>query len=879
MAELRRPPARSAAEVLGEAQSHTPGAHALAALLPQAARIERPLLRALRLQERLRAADEAELWSSPLVEVRGADGLLLRADVAELLRQRARVALQQGGEGAQRLHRAHGLLLQHHAAAPPLVRLEEEVAWLAMAAADPAQDIQARLNVALAALVRDGRVGVARWAARAVPRLPAVARATRAAWLLSVAAADRVPAAAHALGVPVPPGAGALDLATLAPYLGVAPLGVRRIGDRLELGAVGPGGVAIEVPASQPRFVRVSFGASGSSEAAVAAGALQTLDVGWSDAVSLHAVDGRTWSVPVLGEAENKALKGVLLRVMAIDAQAGSTYRMGTALDADTVLTVPPKAGSTEVAVLSSSSTTRLDPVPHPAVPAGLVLSRHAEVDGVALPVAEAVPQGARVVSYGVDADNRLHPIVGTWDGLDEGVAVVSVRTQAPPEGCLGAPMVVEGRLAGVVVQAVAGGQGSTVASSAAVGAEAPSLQLRVARITPALSAALTATSAAPAEGAVDVELLPAAQGQSVLLSWGPPQDRHHLLFDGGPRATARRIVPRIRQVTGGRLDLVVVSHPDADRVEGVTALLEAGIEVREAWFNGPAQLAGSFAAVASPTVVVDRLLQRLQERGVPVNRAFAGGPAMATAQGPLPTLLLPGGAKLTLAGPTTERLAALASHWQRAAARRSVDAGSAVAPPSARAVEDPSGDKAAVPGDADLYAGAEPGDGEGGPVPDPLRPYGRDRSVANGASLVLLFEHAGQRVLLPGDSWAEPLVDAVRRLAAEQDRSMLFVDLFVLPHGGSRGNVRPELFDVLEAATVAICTDGGRYRHPDAETMLLLAERGHGAPVVFNHRSPHLLTWADGKVRGLPLHTRYPDNDEGIVISLQPGPPRSSLA
>jgi len=45
-----------------------------------------------------------------------------------------------------------------------------------MTVAQPAAAIERRLQVALAALVRDGRVGVARWAARALPRLPEVVR-------------------------------------------------------------------------------------------------------------------------------------------------------------------------------------------------------------------------------------------------------------------------------------------------------------------------------------------------------------------------------------------------------------------------------------------------------------------------------------------------------------------------------------------------------------------------------------------------------------------------------------------------------------------------------------------------------------------------------
>jgi beta-lactamase superfamily II metal-dependent hydrolase len=507
------------------------------------------------------------------------------------------------------------------------------------------------------------------------------------------------------------------------------------------------------------------------------------------------------------------------------------------------------------------------------AVPPPLVLAKSPRLDVVPLPLAGAVAEGSRVVSCGIDADGKVHPVVGVWHQDEPGHATVEARTQAPVEGCVGAPVICEGRLAGVVTEGAAN-------------------VLQVVPVSPELMRLAADSPDTPSPGPVDVELLPAAQGQAVLLSWGPPRDRHHLLVDGGPRATARRIVARIRQATGGRLDLVVVSHADADRVEGVTALLEAGIEVHDLWFNGPAQLEGGRSDLPAPSVAVERLLQRLRERGVPINQAFSGGPAVAHADSELPRVRLPGGASLVLAGPTPARLAALASQWQRTAQRRA--AGEADRPPapaegSARAdaaVDDVADDTAAAP--TPLPAASPPRSaGEAtvgstvasGVSAPPKRPLGGDRGIHNGASIVLLFEHANERVLLPGDSWADPLVEAVRRLAQAQGRSMLHVDLFVLPHGGSRGNVKPELFDVLEPGSIAICTDGSRYGHPDPETMELLAGRAHGAAMVFNHRSDPLRAWADQRFQGLPLRTRFPDNDEGIVISLQPGPPRSSLA
>ena len=230
MAELRTP--RSAAQRVAAAERALPGALELAALVPQAARIERRLLRALRLYllPHRHAADEADLWTSDLVELRALDGLVLRTDVQEVLRQRGRDLLQQraprgaAAPRAARLHRAHQLLLQHHANLPPLVQLEEELAWLAMVEPAPDEIVERRLETALAALVRERRVGVARWAARALPRLPPAALGTRTAWLLAVASSQQLPPGAG-VTLAAPARVAVVDLQALAPQLGETALG------------------------------------------------------------------------------------------------------------------------------------------------------------------------------------------------------------------------------------------------------------------------------------------------------------------------------------------------------------------------------------------------------------------------------------------------------------------------------------------------------------------------------------------------------------------------------------------------------------------------------------------------------------------------------
>ena len=112
-----------------------------------------------------------------------------------------------------------------------------------------------------------------RWAANAWPRLPQAARDTTAGWLLGQASG-----AGPLRVTTAPDGIGNLDIAALAGTR--VPLGVRRDGAVLELGAVsGPGAAVIDVLDTEPRLVDVLHD-DRRETVAVQSGALVRIEVG-----------------------------------------------------------------------------------------------------------------------------------------------------------------------------------------------------------------------------------------------------------------------------------------------------------------------------------------------------------------------------------------------------------------------------------------------------------------------------------------------------------------------------------------------------------------------------------------------------------------------
>ena len=110
--------------------------------------------------------------------------------------------------------------------------------------------------MALAAVVNEGRTALAPWAGEALPRLPEIARVQPSAWYLEQEAHAELPPL-RALGTAPPDEVDQGLLARLARPARRAALGVLRVGDRVYLGAVGPSGQSIAVPATDPRIVEV----------------------------------------------------------------------------------------------------------------------------------------------------------------------------------------------------------------------------------------------------------------------------------------------------------------------------------------------------------------------------------------------------------------------------------------------------------------------------------------------------------------------------------------------------------------------------------------------------------------------------------------------
>jgi DivIVA domain-containing protein len=239
----------------------SPGTERLAVALSVAARIEPQLIRAVRLEilPGLDVGHESELWFSGWV-ARGPESISLRNDLLPGLRDLLTVLLA-NAEPDDPILRLGDIVADLHTGLPAALRIEEEINWLSVVRTPGCREaMDESLESALRAIVDDGRDGIADWYAGAVERLPAEARATKAAWLLAAVAGRRYPHLLPSAGQ-APEELATHDLARIGGVLDGAVLGLAWDGDYLVIAGDGQGGqVGIPVPDTSPRLVDVIVG-------------------------------------------------------------------------------------------------------------------------------------------------------------------------------------------------------------------------------------------------------------------------------------------------------------------------------------------------------------------------------------------------------------------------------------------------------------------------------------------------------------------------------------------------------------------------------------------------------------------------------------------
>lgn len=362
------------------------------------------------------------------------------------------------------------------------------------------------------------------------------------------------------------------------------------------------------------------------------------------------------------------------------------------------------------------------------------------------------------------------------------------------------------------------------------------------------------------------IEMLPAGHGDCLWVEYGEGGKQYRLLIDGGLSPTYEVLRDRVGGLPAGarHFELLVVTHIDADHIEGAIRLLGSaeslGATFGDIWFNGWKHLPGSH--VSDEDYLSGRhgefLSALIEAKRLPWNRAFGGDAVAVPDTGSLPQIELPGGLQLTLLSPTPACLDKLRPKWDREVRKAGLDRNSVEEVQAALAAA------RGLRGDDELLT---------------YRPLNIDRlsqsaftqdtAEANGSSIAVLAEYAGKSCLLTGDAWPSVLSASVGRLLRDRKSARLDVGALKLPHHGSRANVNVELLDLLDCGVYLFSSNGKKFGHPDPESVARVISRAAPAPsLYFNYRTDVNRLWEDPRLSSGKYQYKvfYPETGGGGI-------------
>jgi beta-lactamase superfamily II metal-dependent hydrolase len=353
----------------------------------------------------------------------------------------------------------------------------------------------------------------------------------------------------------------------------------------------------------------------------------------------------------------------------------------------------------------------------------------------------------------------------------------------------------------------------------------------------------------------LQLEFLPAQEGDAVWIRWADDGQRRQILVDMGQGITGRRIRERVQDlaVADRHFELLVITHVDADHIGGaITGLVDAdpldGWTFADTWFNGWHHLSG-LAAPTDDTVQAqgpaqgEVLMKWLGGRSW--NQAFGRKPVERTA--PLQSVVI-GSVSLTVIGPPRNRLQQFKTTWAE-------DVNAAIE--KARLPESDRRDPTTAEAQGRRTKPRPPTIGDAAAL-DALADRNRaeDSAPANGTSICLVLEWTEQRVLLTGDAWPTDVRDGLQAFATERAlEPPLEFSLVKLAHHGSQNNVSDALLEVITCRDWVVSTNGSKYYHPDAPAIarLLRTRRRPRPRLHFNVPSEFNQWWASPPV-GQPV-------------------------
>lgn len=366
------------------------------------------------------------------------------------------------------------------------------------------------------------------------------------------------------------------------------------------------------------------------------------------------------------------------------------------------------------------------------------------------------------------------------------------------------------------------------------------------------------------------IEMLPANEGDCILISL--VEESINILIDGGTAETYHNVLkPRLQQlnVVGQCIDLLIVTHIDDDHIGGILELLKENgtdsesnvIKIKDIWHNSYRHL--QFERTKEIGTKEKRILNQYISAGAAHDELHMVDKrkGISVKQGTtLAALILKGGYQwnrqfegnaicseddniirigkvcmLTILTPNRQALMSLAKMWKNELKSKRF---------GFQFSDDELFDDAYEYYMKYLAKFEETGSkkiSENKQIEelDTLLKLEntRDPSKTNNASISVLLQYRGRKLLFLADAIAD---DAVERLGDNRK-----VDLIKLPHHGSNRNITTKFINDVETDRYLVSTNSKKYNHPDMDVLakIICKKTDYIKKVYFNYTLEKLNT------------------------------------
>lgn len=307
----------------------------------------------------------------------------------------------------------------------------------------------------------------------------------------------------------------------------------------------------------------------------------------------------------------------------------------------------------------------------------------------------------------------------------------------------------------------------------------------------------------------IKINFVEAEHGDCFLISY---KDKN-ILIDGGTSATYNNRLKQLLEDVNN-IDLLIVTHVDSDHIGGILEFFEANefdySKISNIWFNSGAILGDEYKEKREFEINISST-QKTIEHGITLEKRLTELNIWKKEKILNGTQLYLDDMKITVLAPFDKDLEKLNEEWNNELERL-------------KAEEEDQKRKKGQPKKTDEN------------INNLLKEGTLSTSFTNKSSIAILIEIGEKKLLFSGDTSSQNLEKSLKMLGYSKDNPIK-LDLFKLPHHGSKNNLGTKLVKMVDCNKYLISTDG-THNHPDKETLakLIHYNKDKEVELIFNY-------------------------------------------